>query len=196
MIVTKTFDEARGAADVPDHPEGKRWPYVVIALDGDTIYADSATEVIEATIADYSSFKVVDENGDSEFFDAGNDLALIARYDDLLRYATAWQETVFAAAIEDGSFDPTNATEDELTALVAERVIPFIGLPLNDDVDDTRVDLEWGCSVPLALMVNDYMPFTERPAPTGNIQWFDPTTELTYLRTLHAIGVLHLLTGE
>ena len=107
MIVTKTFDEARGAADVPDHPEGKRWPYVVIALNGDTIYADSATEVIEATIADYSSFKVIDENGDSEFFDAGNDLALIARYDDLLRYATAWQETVFAAAIEDGSFDPS-----------------------------------------------------------------------------------------
>jgi len=196
MIVTIAFDEAHSAAEVPEHPEGKRWPYVVISLNGDSIYADSATEIIEATIPEYSSFKVVDEDGGPEYFDAGNDLALIARYDDLLRYATAWQETTFAVAIEDGSFDPTSATEDELTALVAERVVPFTGLPLNDDVDDTRVDLEWGCSVPLALMVNDYMPFAKRPAPTGNIQWFDPTTELTYLRTLHAIGVLHLLTGE
>jgi hypothetical protein len=50
--------------------------------------------------------------------------------------------------------------------------------------------------VPLVLMTSDYVPFTERPAPTGNIFWLDPTTELTYLRSLDRLGVMKLLVSE
>ena len=138
----------------------------------------------------------VDGAGNVEFIDEGNDVALVMRYDDLIGYAAGLQESLVGTAIERGDFDPTLVGEDVLTALFAERIVPFEGVPLTDDANDPRVNLEWDLEVPLVLMTSDYVPFTERPAPTGNIFWLDPTTELTYLRSLDRLGVMKLLVSE
>jgi hypothetical protein len=181
---------------IPEHPGGGQWAYAATALSGTTYFADSVTEIIEATLPGYVELKYVDNTGDVEFFDEGNDLALVMRYDDLIGYATGLQESILNTAIESGAFDPTSVSEDVLTALMAERIVPFEGIPLNDDPADVRVNLEWNLEVPLVLLTSDYVPFTERHEPSGNIIWLDPTTELTYLRSLDRLGVMKLLVAE
>lgn len=181
---------------IPEHPGGGQWAYAATALSGTTYFADSVTEIIEATLPGYVELKYVDNTGDVEFFDEGNDLALVMRYDDLVGYATGLKETIFRTAIERDKFDPTSVSEDVLTALLGESIVPFEGLPLNDDPADERVDLEWELDVPLVLIASDYVPFTERQVPTGNIIWLDPTTELSYLRSLDRLGVMKLLVAE
>ncbi|EQD79845.1 hypothetical protein B1A_01511, partial [mine drainage metagenome] len=113
----------------------------------------------------------VDDAGNVELLDEGNDVALVMRYDDLIGYATGLQEHIVKTAIESGDFDPTAVSEDVLTALFAERIVPFEGVPFTDDVHDSRSNLEWELDVPLVLTASDYVPFTERPTPTGNIIW-------------------------
>ncbi len=178
----------------PAHPEGGTWQYAGVALSGQTYFADSVTEIIEATLPGYASLKFVDDAGRVEFLEEGDDVALVMRYEDLISHATGYQEAIVNAAVEKGAFIPSEVSEDVLTALLAERIVPFEGIPLNDDPADPRVELEWDCEVPLVLMTSDYAPFTDRPEPTGNIIWLDPTTELTYLRSLDRLGVMKLLT--
>lgn len=183
--------QSGGGLDVPLH-DGE-WPYVVVAMNGDTYFADSATEILEATLPDYASYALFNERGERESFDEGDDLALIARYDDLVQQAAIIQEAIIVTAIEDGSFDPATVSEDELTALFTEKITPFFGIPLSDDPDDSRLNLEWNLSVPLVLLRNNYEPYTTRPLPAGNIVWLDPSTEMTYLQSLHAVGVLTMM---
>jgi hypothetical protein len=195
MITTVPSTED-GPGSPPERPDGGPWPYAAVGLSGDTYFADSVTEIIEATLPGYADLKFVDDAGNVEFIDEGNDVALVMRYDDLIGYATGLQQSIAGTAIERGDFDPTLVGEDVLTALFAERIVPFEGVPLTDDANDPRVNLEWDLEVPLVLMTSDYVPFTERPAPTGNIFWLDPTTELTYLRSLDRLGVMKLLVSE
>jgi hypothetical protein len=173
----------------PPHPGGEQWAYVVTALSGTTYYADTPGEIIEETLAGYDELLCASDD-EPEFL--GDDLALVARYDDLVGYATALQKSIVATAIERDGFDPVSVSEDVLSALLAERLIPFEGIAVSDDHNDERVNLAWDQPVPLVLMATDYLPFTERHLPTGNITWLDPTTELTYLRSLHNIGVVKL----
>ncbi len=197
MIITTSAEGSNGTqVGAPEHPEGRQWKYVVVAMNGVTYFADSATEIIEATMEGYRELRHDGKNGELEYFDVGDDLALIARYDDLVRYATALQESILATAIERDGFDPASVSEDVLTALIAERIVPFEGIPQSDQPEDRSVDIEWNQPVPLVLITTDYLPFTERPVPTGNITWMDPTTELTYLRSLSSIGVISMLTGD
>lgn len=49
---------------------------------------------------------------------------------------------------------------------------------------------DWQHVVPLVLIATDYLPFTGREAPTGNVLWLDPSTEVTYLRSLARLGIL------
>ena len=181
VIIIVTSEQSAISVSPPPHPGGEQWAYVVTALSGTTYYVDTASEIIKATLAGYD---------EPEFL--GDDLALVAHYDDLVGYATALQKSIVATAIERDDFDPISVSEDVFSALLAERLIPFEGIPLNDTPDDSRVELEWGQPVPLVLLATDYQPFTERPVPTGNITWLDPSTEVNYLRSLHNIGVVKL----
>lgn len=197
MIVIIPADEAAAVnATPPEHPSGRKWQYAAVKLDGTTYYADSVTEIIDATLDGYAELKHVDENGEAEFFDQGNDLALVMRYDDLVGYATGLQEQIVKTHIEEREFDPASVSEEVLTALFAEKIVPFEGVPLSDDPANTDMDLSWNLEVPLVLMTSDYSPFTDRMVPDGNIVWLDPTTELTYLRSLDKIGVMKLLVAE
>ena len=196
MITTVPGNQDGSGAAPPERLDGGPWPYAAVTISGQTYFADSVTEIIEATLSGYADLKFVDDAGNVEFIDEGNDVALVMRYDDLIGYATGLQQSVVGTAIERGDFDPAAVSEDVLTALFAERIVPFEGVPFSDDVNDERVNLEWELDVPLVLMTSDYMPFTERPAPTGNIFWLDPTTELTYLRSLDRLGVMKLLVSE
>jgi hypothetical protein len=197
MIVIVPASEATADdAATPAHPAGRKWQYAAVALDGTTYYADSVTEIIDATLDGYAELKHVDENGETEFFDQGNDLALVMRYDDLVGYATGLQEQIVKTHIEEREFDPASISEEVLTALFAEKIVPFEGIPVSDDPANTDMDLAWSLEVPLVLLTSDYLPFTDRMVPDGNIVWLDPTTELTYLRSLDKIGVMKLLVAE
>ncbi|MDA8342412.1 MAG: hypothetical protein M0007_09350, partial [Actinomycetota bacterium] len=55
------------------------------------------------------------------------------------------------------------------------------------------VSFEWTCPIPLVLFVTDYAPYSARPTPSGNIIWIDPTTELTFMDSLNALGVVDFL---
>ncbi len=196
MITTVPANPDGSDAVPPERPDGGLWPYAAVTMLGETYFADSVTEIIEVTLPGYADLKFVDDAGNVELLDEGNDVALVMRYDDLIGYATGLQQSIVKTAIERGDFDPTAVSEDVLTALFAERIVPFEGVPFSDDVNDERVNFEWELDVPLVLMTSDYAPFTERPAPTGNIVWLDPTTELTYLRSLDRLGVMKLLVAE
>ncbi len=197
MIVTVSASEATAEnATPPDHPGGRKWQYAAVALDGTTYYADSVTEIIEATLDGYADLKHVDERGETEFFDQGSDLALVRRYDDLVGYATGLQSEIVRTHIEERGFDPTSVSEEVLTALFAEKIVPFEGISVSDDPSNPAVDVTWNLEVPLVLMTSDYLPFTDRMVPEGNIVWLDPTTELTYLRSLDRIGIMKLLVAE
>lgn len=196
MITTVPAKPDGSSSLPPEHPNGAPWPYAAVSISGESYFADSVTEIIEATLPGYADLKFVDAGGDVEFIDEGNDVALVMRYNDLISYATGLQAELVRIGIERGDFDPNTIGEDVLTALFAERIVPFEGIPLSDDVNDVRVDLDWSYDVPLVLITSDYVPFTERSAPTGNIIWLDPTTELTYLRSLDRLGVMKLLVAE
>jgi len=196
MITTVPAKPDGSSSLPPENPNGAPWPYAAVSISGESYFADSVTEIIEATLPGYTDLKFVDAAGNVEFLDEGNDVALVMRYDDLIGYATGLQEELVSTAIEKGDFDPDAVSEDVLTALFAERIVPFEGVPLSDDANDTRVNLEWELDVPLVLITSDYLPFTERPEPTGNVIWLDPTTELTYLRSLDRLGVMKLLVSE
>lgn len=157
----------------PDREDGSLWPYAVVDLAGVTYYADTATEIIDVGIPGYAEMD--------------RDTALITRYDDIVAYADALQECLVAQAIEKGYFDPTAVSEDILTTVMCERFIPYE--PLVDELP-----LEWpGDLPPLVLLRSDYTPFSDRPVPTGNVVWLDPSTELSYLMSLNSIGVINLL---
>jgi hypothetical protein len=199
MLIIQTKEEWSESPAPPAHSdlggETASWPFVVLSIDGRTFYSDTLTEIIEANIPGYVECRLTDDKDGIEYFDTGSDLALVARYDDLAKFARIMQETLLTQAVEDGTFDPSTISEDVLTALVSERHVLFTGVPLSDDPNDERVDLEWTAPVPLVLIATDYVPHTEVEAPTGNIIWLNPHTEMTYLQSLERLGVLKLTIG-
>lgn len=161
--------------ELPSPPDGlDAWPYAVLDAGGTIHLADSATDLVAYGIPGYTEISTDD-----------HEAALYARHDSLVEFAEVLQDYYRSTAAETGRWDPSSSTEDELTALYQPRTSPF----------GAR---SWDGEVPLVLFSTDYEPFTSRPAPDGRIVWLDPSTELTYLRSLHEIGVidLHLHVGD
>lgn len=151
---------------LPEHPDGEPWPYAALDAEGVVTLSDTATELVAKAIDGYDTM--------------GDDEALAARYDSLVELGELLQEHLRSAACIDGRWDPATATEDTLTVLYRPRTVPLT---------ETAV---WEHEVPLVAISTDYLPFTDRPEPSGRIVWLDPSTELTYLQTLDRIGVIEL----
>jgi len=156
---------------LPPAPDGGEWPYAVVTNHGDVLVSDSASELVAAGLPGYRDLP------DDE---SGYDVALIARYEDLLGHAAAYQQYLLEEAHMSGAVPIDALDDDTLTALMVERAVPYEGD-------------EWTCAIPLVLIATDYQPFTDRALPTGNIIWVDPITDVTYLQSLHSIGVLRFM---
>lgn len=168
--------------EAPLLPGGERYPYVVVYGDGSSTYSDSLTEIIGVGIPEYALL------GDS---DADDDRRLEMRYDDLRSFADILQRWLTGDGIERELIDVLSIGDSALTALMSERINPFEGVAVDED--DETLSFEWTCPIPLVLFVTDYAPCANRTAPTGNIIWIDPSTELTFMHSLNALGVVDFM---
>lgn len=157
-------------ARLPQRPGGSAWPLLLIH--GDRITgADTATELLAQIIPGYA---------DLPDDDTGHDDALWPRYESAVATAVELQETLIAAAAENGDFDAATAGEEVLTALLTAKTIPYTAPA-------------WRQSVPLVLIDTDYQPFTSRPRPDGRVIFLRPAQERDYLASLAEAGLVQYL---
>ena len=137
----------------------------------DTVYADTLTELVGFVIPEYGDLPLT-VDGDAD--------ALLARVDAAVNAVALAQATVMLAMEEAGEFNPEAASEDVLTALLTAR-----GTAL---VSGAEWGGDWAEDVPLLLLATDYAPFTDLVPITGNVQYFDPSDERTFLASLEDLG--------
>lgn len=145
-----------------------------------TILADTRTELVAAIID-------TDGSGDeylrlAEGENAAEDTSW-SRYVEMTRLAPYLAELVLVSAMESGTVSAHEMDADALNTIIAPDRLhgePFVG-EWNDD------------RVPLILIRADYEPFTDRPLPSGNVKFLDPSTETTFIDSLVEAGVCELL---
>ncbi|WP_022893262.1 hypothetical protein [Agromyces subbeticus] len=169
MTTLTTTDDL--SAGLPARADGTPWPLAMTTAEH-TVFADTATELVSHLIDGY------DQIDDS---DEGHDRALVARRDAAASLAAQLQAGIAAALTEEQKFDPATETEETLTAIFSDRETFVADFPT------------WDHTVPLILVRTDYAPFTERPAPEGNLGWIDPATETSLLRSLDELGAITFL---
>lgn len=175
-------------------PDGGDYPFLM--LHGEEFTgADTRTELVGAMLPGYADLP------DSPH---GDDEATQQRWEQAVATATEIQTGLLAGAAATGSFDPADAGEDTLTALLQDKDIPFIGLPVKgagttaaDEQGVPPVTLQWPDSLPpLVLVATDYAPYTTAPRPHGNVLLLDPHTETTWLDSLAEMGLIRLWVEE
>ena len=176
MIATVEPSEAAGTAVFP-HPAGGDWLYAVLDGSGALTLSDSASELVATAIPGYMNLP----EGD-----AGDDEALGMRYDFLVELARRTQQSIVDQAVKSGELDLAALSDDATTALFADRTQPFDGLPTVDG----GWSYQWDLVAPLMLIATDYEPYTGRTVPSGRIVWLDPSTEVSFLRSLHTLGII------
>ena len=175
-----TAIKANEPVTLPPHPDGPGgWAYALIDNEGQVVFADDAGELVALFIEGYRFPRD----------DRGHDLALAARSEALVEVAERSQRYLVDEAVEGGVLDPLAAGEDALTALFAPRTRPWEGR----STEDGTASYEWDGPVPLILLATDYAPFTDRPQPTGNVVYLDPSTEVSFLVSLDTLGLVKFL---
>ena len=176
---------------VPEHPDGGEYSYAIFTSEGTATFTDSLIEAISQNLPGYAELaeRMAARESDS---DEAADAMLGMRYDDLRIYADALQRWLINDAAENGRVNLEQIGDQALTALMSERLVPFGGI----EGEDGTVGYTWECEVPLILFVTDYQPYTSRPQPDGRIIWVDPSTELAYMQSLDALGVVDFMVLE
>lgn len=164
MSVTQTISSGRPVADFPSSPDGEPFRYALVRGEV-TTFADSLTDLVGVVLPGYAALS--------------DDAALLARWQCAAKTATEIQQMIAAAA----GLDPSRESEDVLTAIFHDRAEP---LP------DVVPAAGWDHPVRLILLATDYAPFTDSPAPTGNVELVDPSTEREFLTGLASLGVVQL----
>jgi len=158
---------------LPARPDGSPWPLLLVH--GDRVTgADTAGQLLAELIPGYD--RLPDD-------DTGHDEALWARYESAVATATELQETLLAAAAENGDFDAATADEAVLTALLTDKTTP-------------HAEPAWRQRVPLVLIDTDYQPFTPRPRPDGRVIYLRPAQEHDYLASLAEAGLIQFLRAD
>lgn len=159
---------------MPTREDGSSFPFAMAYQDR-AVLADTRTELVADLIKDYADLPDSDE---------GNADALVARFETGVHVADQFQQIIAAQHVEEGKFDTKVESEDTLTAIFTPR---------REKLGEIA---PWTHVVPLVLISTDYAPFTEVPAPEGNILWVNPYTETTFLNTLNDLGVIELFINE
>jgi hypothetical protein len=177
-VMIATVQPSETLTDIrPPHPDGGDWLYAVLDGSGTLTLSDSASELVATAIPGYLNLP----QGD-----AGHDEALGMRYDFLVELARRTQQSIVDQAVKSGELDLAALSDDATTALFADRTQPFDGLPTVDG----EWTYQWDLAAPLVLITTDYEPYTDRPAPNGRIVWLDPSTEVSFVRALHTLGIV------
>lgn len=148
------------------------WYAGLLFPDGTSVVGSNLTELASHLVSDYQPGQALSDAVDA--------------YEARCAFAAAqanMRQGMFAfVASEQGDFDPEQATEDELTALFADRatVIPAIASWDRDDF-------------PLVLVATDHYPHSDIPVPAGNVEVIDPTTERSLLQSLADLGDFRLI---
>lgn len=176
----------------PEHPEGDIWAFLMIHGEVAT-WADSLTELLTQIVEGYIFLEDTPE---------GHREALGLRYEQALSVATSTQTSFLIEGANRGEFDPdvmvgSPVGDEQLQALMIERTVAFdpSGTALDGFRDENGAPV-WSHPVPLVLISTDYAPFTDLVAPTGNIVFIDPSSEATYLDSLHRVGRIVLLVND
>ncbi|WP_156250949.1 hypothetical protein [Pseudactinotalea terrae] len=140
-----------------------------LLVDGEAYYADTVTELVAALIPGY---------------DTDHEITLEQRWRMAVLRTNALQADLAVRAVEADPHLMGRLTEEELTALFASRGDLF------------AVPATWTCDIPLVLIATDFAPYTDRPAPEGNVRFIDPADERGLLMSLTAAGDLTFYTRE
>ena len=158
-------------AEVPVHEDGTAYPFALSNPES-TTFADTRTEIIAELLEGYGA---IPEGED------GDGIALIARHEAALVLASRLQEMLAADAVNNGTWNAAEASEDVLTAIFTPR---SEGVAFDGQV--------WNETVPLVLVATSFAPLTDRERITGNVLWIDPYTETTFLQTLGEANLIDL----
>jgi hypothetical protein len=159
---------------MPTREDGNPFPFAMAYQDR-AVLADTRTELVADLIEGYAEIPDTEE---------GNADALVARFETGVHVADQFQQIIAAQHVEEGRFDTKVESEDTLTAIFTPR---------REKLGEIA---PWDHVVPLVLISTDYAPFTEVPAPEGNIRWVNPYTETTFLDTMAELGVIELFVNE
>ncbi len=175
----------------PPRDDHGSWPFLLLHAGDATqhpqdislTFADTATELVGVLIPGYDA--IPHSSGSNcaapgTPSDADHDEALWLRYSQAVSTAALIQQHILAAAVANGDFDSAAAPEDALTTMLGGKTNAFTGE-------------HWRWNVLLVLIVTDYAPFTDVPRPTGRVAYLDPSTETTYLTSLHEAGLVRFL---
>lgn len=159
---------------LPTREDGTGFPFAMAYQDR-AVLAETRTELVSDLIKEYADLPDTED---------GNADALVARYESVVHVADQFQQIIAAQHVEEGKFDTKVESEETLTAIFTPR---------REKLGEIA---PWNHVVPLVLISTDYAPFTEVPAPEGNILWVNPYTETTFLNTLNDLGVIELFISE
>ncbi|APX31802.1 hypothetical protein BH708_02690 [Brachybacterium sp. P6-10-X1] len=117
--------------------------------------------------------------GDDYLDESDPELLFLMRLEHAIIIATAVQESLVAAAVQNHDLDETT-DENTWTALLAGRETADPGV-------------RWEHKVPLVLVTALFAPYTDRDRPVGNIAWIDPIDDVAMLDSLQGLGIIEVL---
>ncbi|WP_114906718.1 hypothetical protein [Ornithinimicrobium murale] len=162
---------------MPTKPDGASWNHaMVFSQDGQMqmAVADTAGELLALVIDDYPTRDASVE--DLVELDA-------ARIDYGIRLAQGIQESWLASAVTEGALELGQADPRDVDAWFRAK--------------DSGVDVgQWSRDVPLVCLDMAYEPFTDTPAPTGNVAWVEVRDELSLLNSMSQLGLIGWFTPE
>lgn len=151
----------------------------MVLHDGSTVYADTATEVLEEMLPGYGSLDEAAQFG--------------ARTRHARRVAEFIQRLQIDRAVAAGLFDEADPQLAALVHILTTDKALSLTLELPDAPGEVA---DWLPVVPLLLLTTSYAPHTEYPPIGGNVVWIDPASETGYLTSLRRTGVFSYWTSE
>lgn len=148
-------------------------PFLLLDLaNGTEITGDTRSEIVDQVVAGHAD--------PPEGLDGDT-----ARFELRLGELIAIANRVQALAMSD--VDPSELDEEVLTALFHDRATDVV------EVEDWPEGLP-----PLVLIATNYAPYSEVPAPEGNVVLLDPKDETTFLESVVRAGIaqLYVYDGE
>lgn len=168
MIRTRNATAAAEPMAPPVKDDGTYYRFELIYDNGAwRAYADTPSELLDALIPEYTGLTSPRERAAAR-----------------IRLALRLQVMLQAALAASGELD--NCDEEQRAVLLSSREVP------------PTVEV-WEAPVPLVLVSSFYRPEGRLPRPAGSEEaliWIDPGDAWSFLRTLHAAGVVSLHTAD
>ncbi len=157
----------------PVRPDGTEWPHVLGLPAGASVHADSPEEILGELIEGY------------EDLDAA--ARCEARIEHAARVAVEHQELRIAQAAREGLISADDPQDAALVGILRSAAGRPLRLSRPGD-DEGSPAPAWEGAITLVCLTTSYAPHTDVPAPTGRVDWIDPTGEQRYLISLRRVG--------